>query len=264
MNNIQLSIIIPSHNEIYLQKTIDSLLDNSEIGDQLEIIPVLDGYWPTVPLKNDPRVKVLHLGKNGGMKNAINKGMSVATGKYVGRLDEHCMFSKGWDRILLADITDTDLWTLRRKKLDPEKWEVMTELREIDYERLIIRSDPTKFAGVEWLSRKKEREDIMIDETGFLQGSFWVMSKKLWDDVIGGEIPEGEFGPLYSDQLWCAMKIWQSGGRIMVTKKCWFAHKSREFKRTHSYGGEEARIAWQYAVDYFKDYYYAEIFKKWG
>jgi glycosyltransferase involved in cell wall biosynthesis len=260
---MQISVVIPSHNEIYLQKTIDSLLDNSGIGDQLEIIPVLDGYWPSVPLKNDKRVKVLHLGKNGGMKNAINKGMAIATGKYVARLDEHCMFSKDWDKILLADITDTDLWTLRRKKLDPVNWKVMTEMRDIDYEKLLIRENPTKFTGVEWISRKMEREDIMIDETGFIQGSFVVMSKKLWDEVVV-ELDDVAKGPLYSDQLEMAMKIWQNGGRIMVNKKTWFGHKDRSFKRTHSYGGEEARIAWQNAVDEYKDYYYKVIVPKWN
>lgn len=261
---MKISIIIPSYKDPYLQKTIDSLLENSEIGDQLEIIPVLDGYWPEVPLKDDKRVKVLHLGKNGGMKNAINKGMAIATGEYVGRLDAHCMFSPGWDKILLADITPTDIWTLRRKKLDPINWKVMTEMRDIDYEKLLIRENPRKFTGVEWISRKKERESIMIDETGFIQGSFWVMSKNLWDNIVGGEIPEGGFGPLYSDQLWCVMKIWQSGGRIMVNKNAWFAHKDRSFKRSHNYGGQEAIDSWNYSVDYFEDYYKKVIVPKWG
>lgn len=33
--------------------------------------------------KNDSRVKVLHLKKNGGLSNARNQGMTLAAGKYI-------------------------------------------------------------------------------------------------------------------------------------------------------------------------------------
>lgn len=59
-----LSVIIPSYKESLLQKTIDSLLDNSR--GEVEIMAVLDGYWPTIPLKDDPRVKIIHFGKSVG------------------------------------------------------------------------------------------------------------------------------------------------------------------------------------------------------
>jgi glycosyltransferase involved in cell wall biosynthesis len=82
------SVIIPSHHPIYLQKTIDELLNNSR--GEVEVIAVLDGYWTT--LNNDKRVSIVHLGKNRGMRGAINAGVSVSRGKYIMRTDEHCMF----------------------------------------------------------------------------------------------------------------------------------------------------------------------------
>ena len=98
------SVVIPSYKDPLLHKTIDSLLENAE--GNIEIIPVLDGYWPDKQIKNNDRVKVVHLGKNSGMREAINAGVRVASGEYIMRTDEHCMFGKGYDRILTADIED--------------------------------------------------------------------------------------------------------------------------------------------------------------
>jgi hypothetical protein len=77
---MKLSVIIPSWKDPLLHKTIDDLLIKSELGDQLEIIAVLDGYWPVVPVKIHPRVRVLHLGKNRGMRDAINAGILISRG----------------------------------------------------------------------------------------------------------------------------------------------------------------------------------------
>ena len=79
MSNIKLSVVIPSYKAPLLVKTIDSLLVNSELGDQLEIIAVLDGYWPEFELRGDPRVRYIHLGQNRGMRGAINAGVLIST-----------------------------------------------------------------------------------------------------------------------------------------------------------------------------------------
>src|SRR5690349_8907132 len=103
---MKLSVIIPSYKDPLLHKTIDSLLENSELGNELEIIAVLDGYVPKVPIKSDPRVRVLSLKKNGGMRNAINSGVKISKGEFIMRTDEHCSFGKGYDRILIRDCED--------------------------------------------------------------------------------------------------------------------------------------------------------------
>jgi glycosyltransferase involved in cell wall biosynthesis len=102
MNNVKLSVIIPSYGDQYLQSTINSLLENSELKEgELEIIAVLDGVWPTVPLKDDKRVRIIHLGANRGMRGAINAGITISRGEYIARFDEHIMVCKSWDKILL-------------------------------------------------------------------------------------------------------------------------------------------------------------------
>ena len=53
-----LSVVIPARNEPYLQKTIDSLLGASD--HEIEVIAVLDGYWPDPPIKDNPNIKQIH------------------------------------------------------------------------------------------------------------------------------------------------------------------------------------------------------------
>lgn len=254
-----LSVIIPSYKDPLLNKTIESLLGNAE--GNIEIIAVLDGYWQEVV--GDPRVRVLHLGKNRGMRSAINVGVLVSRGEFIMRTDEHCMFGKGYDVVLAKDCEPNWIVTPRRYFLDPVKWEVMS-IPPVDYAKLKIQNvggGIRKFAGVEW--KRPERADIMIDETMAMQGSCWVMKRSWWDKVIGELQTEG-YGPLYQDSHEMVFKTWKAGGKLMVNKNTWHAHKHRDFPRTHNYGTAEATPGWNYSLDTWEDYYNKEIRPKWG
>jgi len=258
-----LSIIIPSYKDPLLHKTIDSLIENAE--GEIEIIPVLDGYWPIQPIKDDPKVKVLHLGKTRGMRGAINAGVAIANGEYLMRTDEHAIFGKGYDRIILEIIQDNWIVTPRRYFLDVVKWEVM-DIPPVDYSRLTIQfdenGDKLKWSGQPWRNRTRKRKDIMIDETMAMQGSCWFMPHKWWNDVIGELQSEG-YGTHYGDSHEMVFKTWKAGGKLMVNKNTWHAHKHRSFPRTHGYGGQVARDGWKYSLDLWGDYYQNEIRPKW-
>jgi len=75
----RVSIIIPARNERFLPQTVADLLAKAQ-GD-VEVIAVLDGYWPDPALPNDPRLKILHRGKALGMRPAINAAVQMATGQ---------------------------------------------------------------------------------------------------------------------------------------------------------------------------------------
>lgn len=262
------SVVIPSYKDPYLHPTIDSLLENSELGDELEVIPVLDGYWPETPVRNDDRVRPIHLGKNQGMRNAINTGVRIAKGKYIMRTDEHARFDKGYDKKLIQDIKDNWIVTPRRYFLDPVKWEVM-DIPPVDYMKLkIVRVGDgkggmvEKFSGVEWHSRAKERKDVMIDETMAMQGSCWIMPKSWWEKVIVDLQSEG-YGTHYQDSHEMQFKTWKAGGKLMVNKNTWHAHKHRKFPRSHGYGGQAARDGFAYALKVWRDYYEKEIKPAW-
>ncbi len=264
MNSILLSVVIPSYKDPLMVKTVDSLLANSELGDRLEIVVTLDGYWPSFELRIDPRVRYVHLGKNRGMRGAINAGVAVSRGKFILRSDEHCTFGKGYDRILTETCQDNWIVTARRFYLDPVKWELM-DMPYVDYEKLVIQDcggGHFKFAGQRWNSRSKERKDVMIDETMAMQGSVWMMPRSWWDRVIGELQSEG-YGTHIQDSHEMQFKTWQAGGKLMLNKNTWFAHKHRSFPRTHNYGTAESIPGWDYSYNLWKGYY-EEVRKKWG
>jgi glycosyltransferase involved in cell wall biosynthesis len=252
------SIIIPSYKDPLLQKTIDDLLAKAE--GQIEIVVVLDGYWPKDFNWSDSRLRIVHLGKNRGMRDAINAGVKVSTGEFIMRVDEHQMFGQGYDRILTETFEDNWIVTPRRYFLDTVKWEVM-DLPPNDYNKLIIDGNREKFSGVDWKSRAKERKDIPIDETMAMQGSCWIMKRSWWDKVIGELQSEG-YGTHYGDSHEMVFKTWKAGGKLMVNKNTWHAHKHRDFPRTHNYGTKEALPGWQYSLNLWGEYY-QEIKRRW-
>lgn len=257
-----LSIIIPSYKDPCLHRTINSLIKNAR--GEIEIIPVLDGYWPPTPVKIDERIRVVHLGKNRGMREAINAGVAVSRGKYIMRTDEHCLFGKDFDRILTKNIKDNWIVTPRRFYLDPVKWQIL-DIPPVDYEKLKIRKmdcKEYKFEGVKWHSRAKERKHKMIDQTMSMQGSVWVMKRSWWDKVIKKLETKG-YGPMYQDSHEMVFKTWQAGGKLVVNKRAWFAHKHVSFPRTHNYKKSDYEPCLKYALDKWRDYYLKVIKPKW-
>lgn len=261
---MKLSVVIPDYKDPLLHKTIDSLLDNSQLGDQIEIIAVLDGCWSATPFRKDNRINIVHLGKNRGMRGAINAGVSIAKGEFIMRSDEHCMFGPGYDKILTSSCQPNWIMTATRYFLDPIKWERM-DLEPVNYEKLVIQENK-KFSGQRWTSRDIERKDIMIDETMAMQGSMWIMPHAWWDKVIGELQTEG-YGPTYQDSHEMIFKTWKAGGKMMLNKNTWFAHKHRSFPRTHQEGSPEnpskPELGWAYSLNTWREYYEKEIRPLW-
>lgn len=255
---MKLSVIIPSYKDPLLNNTMQSILDNFETD--YEIIPIIDGYDPPELVKHN-RIKPIILKDNVGMREAINIGVKASVGEYLMRADEHIMFCKGYDKIITDSIKDNQIMSGIRRFLDPVKWEIMEDMGQIVYEKLIIRQNPTKFTAVNWRSRERERKDIMVDETMAMQGSNWFMARSWWDKVIKRLDSEG-YGTLYQDSTEMQFKTWNAGGQLMVNKNAWYAHKHRSFNRTHNYPGELSRKSWAYSLKMWeKDY---EVFrKKW-
>lgn len=270
MSKIKLSIVTPVYKDKYNKNTVEDILKNSELGDQLEIISVYDGCWmPAGWIVDDPRVRYVHLGGNRGMRGAINAGIAIARGEFFMRLDTHCCFGKGFDRILTESCKENEVMTARRYFLDPEKWKVM-DIPHVDYERLVIQNcgnGVRKFSGQRWKRRDEERKHVMIDETQAQQGSMWIANRKFFIKVVGELQTEG-YGPAYQDSVEVSMQYWKAGGRIMLNKNTWFAHKHRDFKRTHSEGTKEnpwrRNESWTYSLSVWENYYKNVLLPKWN
>ena len=94
-----LSLIIPGRNEEFMARTVQDALENIETDT--EIIPVMDGYWTDPVIPQNPRVNVVHMGEAVGQRAAANRGVAIAQGKYVMKVDAHCSFDKGFDRKMI-------------------------------------------------------------------------------------------------------------------------------------------------------------------
>lgn len=86
-----ISVIVPVYKvEAYLDRCVQSIVDQTFIN--LEIILVDDGSPDNCPVmcdawaQKDIRIKVIHK-ENGGLSDARNVGMALASGEYIGFVD---------------------------------------------------------------------------------------------------------------------------------------------------------------------------------
>ena len=256
-----LSIIIPSYKDPLIVKTIESIKDNFT-GDY-EVIAILDGYWPDFELPDYNFLKIVHLSRNSGMREAINSGIRIAKGEYLMRTDEHCKFGKGFDKVMVEACKPNWIMCATQYYLDPIKWERM-DIPPVNHQKLVIQGRK-KFAGQRWPERDEETKNRRLSETMSMQGSVWIMPHKWWDDVIGELQTEG-YGPLIQDSHEMVFKTWKAGGELVLNRNTWFAHKHRSFSRTHNNGTKEnpanCDAGYKYALDTWGEYY-KTIKKRW-
>lgn len=228
----KVSVIIPSRHELYLTQTVESLLEQA--GGDVEIIVILDGYWPAeypqdYP-RNDKRVTLVHREKR-GMRAAINAGISIARGEYIMKLDAHCALSPGYD-LALQQNCDRD-WIVipRRYSLEADTWQPKLDRPYVDYEYLAWpwrakRKGKTSEFGLHgwvWDERQAERIDRLVDETMTLQGSCWFMPREYFQRRIG-QMDETGYGTFIGEAQELGLKTWLGGGKVMVNKQAWYAH----------------------------------------
>lgn len=233
-----LSVLIPSRNEKFLNKTICDLLQKAK-GD-IEVICALDGYWES-PIA-DPRVHYIHRGEPLGMRAGINAGAALAKGEYLLKADAHTMWDEGWDVKLAADCTDRMVMIPRRKRLDAENWCVKDVGKpDVDYEYLSAPVDPKDWGGAglhgkQWNTRTVERidkEDYMVDDAMSAQGSAWCMKRDYFYELE--LMDDANYGPFWSEAQEVFCKAWLSGGRCVVNKKTHYAHLHKGPERGRGY-----------------------------
>lgn len=258
-----LSVIIPARNEIFLQKTIESVLENIEADT--EIIAICDGYWPDPPVLDHPRVTIIHVTEPIGQRAAANAGARLSQAKYIMKLDAHCAVDKGFDRKLMLDCKQH--WTMI-----PAMW----NLHAFDWECLGCGNRTYQGAKPErcekcgcvnnfkiamvwqprgnkvtyswrfdknlqfqyWRKHHKRpeiRNDEIIETMSFI-GACWFMERERFWELDGLDEKHGPWGQVGTE---IALKTWLSGGALMTTKKTWFAHMFRtgNFKGAFGNGG---------------------------
>ena len=230
----EVSVIIPSRNERFLQNTIIDVIRNAR-GD-IEVIAVLDGYWPPAEeLVDDPRVIYLHRAVARGMRAALNSGVAIANGAYVMKLDAHCMVGEGFDMVLAETCQDDWVCVPTRLRLDAENWCVNEDGRHpINYLRLDTSNDGLDFK--EWREKNRDRslDAVSVDDIMCCQGSCYFVRKAHWERL--GLLDEEHYGTFRKDPQEVCFKTWLSGGRVVRVKSTWYAHlhKGKRYGRMYS------------------------------
>lgn len=152
-----ISVIVPVYKvEAYLDKCIQSIVDQTYRN--LEIILVDDGSpdncgtmcdaWEA----KDSRIRVIHK-KNGGLSDARNAGMAIATGEYMGFIDSDDFIAPDMYRLLLermeADGSDIAACGVEMVREDGTPCGMLTPAGDHVLERhqaleAIIREQPLK------------------------------------------------------------------------------------------------------------------------
>ena len=264
-----LSVVIPSRNELFLNKTIEDVLSKS-VGD-IEILPVLDGYEPDILIDN-PKVKYIRLPYKDytQKRQAINLAVSMAKGEYIMSLDAHCMMAKGFDEQLIKDHQPNWVQIPRRNRLDAENWALQAQCDDrppIDYEYFMYPCKHGKdgLHGYKWDDRTLARWNIPIDDTMEFQGSCWFMTKEWFHKNNFMQI-EGYTGwGQEAEQL--GLTTWKNGGAVKTNKNTWYAHlhKGPTYGRMYNMSKSSTKRCNAFSYDFWvrknKDFFISFIEK---
>lgn len=270
----ELSILIPSRNEMFLAKTISDILSNIEADT--EVIAVLDGQWSDPGISQNERVNVVYLPESIGQRAATNLACRLSNAKYVMKVDAHCSFDKGFDRKLIAEMHDD--WTMvpTMRNLHAFDW-----VCPDGHRRYQGPSGPCKDCGKEttrdmlWIGKLRPQSNSYcfdaephfqyfneytkrpgyggdLTESMSIQGScFMVTRDKYWELNLSDE----SFGSWGSQGIEVACKTWLSGGRVVINHKTWYAHMFRtqggDFGFPYPQSGHQVDRAKKHARDLF-------------
>ena len=211
---MEVSVIIPSRRERFLDKTILEI--QKKLKGSYEIIVVLDGE----DANRINGVKYIYNKVARGMRTAINQAVAVAKGKYLLKLDAHCMLDQGIDEKLKAVHQDNWVQIPRRKRMDANKWKIITDDRpDIDYMLL-----DTYLMGHKDNEKNRDLKfrDKLIDDIDTFQGSCYFIRKDYFLKL--GLLDDKNFGGSGREAQEIAFKCWMDGGRTVVNKTTWYAH----------------------------------------
>lgn len=203
----KISVIVPVYNvEEYLDKCIESLI--GQTYKNLEIILVDDGSedksgeicdsWKY----KDSRIKVIHK-KNGGLSDARNAGMDIATGDYIGFIDSDDYINKRMYEILLNNMNDYN------SDISVCSIEKVYETNEI-YNSVITNKNISIFTAEEAL------RDLI--EEGILKQTVW---NKLYKKSVIENI-RFEFGKIHEDEFWSYQVFGKSSKIVYTDEKMYY------------------------------------------
>lgn len=203
-----ISIIVPVYNvEQYLKQCVDSILNQTY--KQLEVILVDDGSTDSSrDICNqyeaaDNRIKVIHK-ENGGLADARNAGLSIATGEYIGFVDS--------DDFIHKDMYKTLVILMEQNNADMvmAKWQAFVE--QVDC-RANDTLEAMVFDGIDslkFLIYGENRYHITL--------SVWdrLYKKELIKDLM---FPKGK---CYEDVVWSTEAFYRAKRTVYIDKTLYY------------------------------------------
>lgn len=248
-----LSILIPSRNELFLARTIQDILENIEADT--EVIAVLDGEWANPPIPQDVRVNIIYVPEAIGQRAAQNLACKLAQGKYVMKVDAHCSFDKGFDRKMIEafkEVGDNVTMVPIMRNLHAFDWKCYLcgwsdyqgprpkvcpncgksgkiRMKMVWKPRRGTHSTSYKFDSEpkfgyfnEFLTRPEVQGDLT--ESMSLQGSCFMATRENYWNL---ELCDESMGNWGNQGIETACKTWLSGGRVICNHRTWYAHLFR-------------------------------------
>lgn len=255
---MDLSILIPARNEMFLKNTIEDILKNKEM--ETEVIATLDGAWADPPIPQYENVNIIHVPEAVGQRSATNLAAKLAKGKYLMKVDAHCSFDKGFDRKMIEGFKKHDdnvtmvpimrnLWAFDwkcyhcgKKWYQDNKPDVCDQCGKGDKLRMkmlwigknnpqstsyCFNYEPRFMYFEDWKHRpqyRKDKEETGFTETMSLQGSCFMTTKKLYWDL---KLCDDSLGNWGNQGVEVACKTWLSGRRVLCNHNTWYAHMFR-------------------------------------
>lgn len=201
-----ISVIVPIYRvEDYLKRCVDSIINQTY--KNLEIILVDDGSTDSCPqicddyAKQDTRIKVVHK-ENGGLSDARNAGMKVATGEYISFVDSD-------------DYIDVDMLNILLDVMIQEDCEIAQcgTVRFYDGENAVA----NKFDYKVKVYNNKEALKELINDGHFVQ-TVW---NKLYKAEVALKLPFRK-GKLNEDEFWTYIVFAESKKIAEVTADMYF------------------------------------------
>lgn len=202
-----ISVIVPIYNvENYLVKCIESIINQTY--SNLEIILVDDGSPDNCHIicneyaKKDSRIKVIHK-KNGGLSDARNAGLEIATGEYISFIDSDDWIYKDMytDLIDLIKNHDADISSCSVYKF---------------YENDKFNLDYDKEFNIKIYSNEDALRSLIREEE--IKQTVWnkIYKRNIIDDI------KFEIGKIHEDEYWTYQVIGNSKRVVHIDKPMYY------------------------------------------
>lgn len=255
---MDLSVLIPARNEEHTADTVRTILGAREA--RTEVIVVADGAPLLAPLPKDPFVHLVDLPVSIGQRQSVNLAARMARGKYVMKLDAHCMVGPGFDRLLIepyehgeleANVTTIPrLYNLHafnwlcpacgHEAYQGPKLEQCSSCHAtVDLTKKLVWeprwnriTDHMRFDNTMHFQYWKEFRSSPMSHGDFpellssLGATFFMRRDRFWE--LGGmDEGHGSWGQ-FGTEISC--KSWLSGGRQVTSRRTWYSHLFRTQK----------------------------------